>query len=44
MTGSCSWTNSAERANHESLVVLDEPAALARFQGEFRRLERAATK
>ena len=41
-TGSYNWTNSAEHANYENLVVLDEPEAIARFQREFRRLWRDA--
>lgn len=41
-TGSYNWTNSAEHANYENLVVLDEPEVVARFQREFRRLWREA--
>jgi phosphatidylserine/phosphatidylglycerophosphate/cardiolipin synthase-like enzyme len=41
-TGSYNWTNSAEHANYENLVVLEEPAVVARFQQEFRRLWREA--
>lgn len=40
VTGSYNWTNSAEQANYENLVVLDEPEVVARFQREFRRLWR----
>lgn len=42
VTGSYNWTNSAEHANYENLVVLDEPEVVARFQREFRRLWREA--
>jgi len=42
VTGSYNWTNSAEHANYENLVVLEEPALVARFQLEFRRLWREA--
>jgi len=42
--GADTLTNSAEHNYCESLVVLDEPVVLARFQREFRRLERAATE
>jgi cardiolipin hydrolase len=42
VTGSYNWTNSAEYANYENLVVLDEPALVARFQQEFQRLWRKA--
>ncbi|MBI4842547.1 MAG: phospholipase D family protein, partial [candidate division NC10 bacterium] len=41
-TGSYNWTNSAEHANYENLVVLEEPEVVARFQREFRRLWREA--
>jgi cardiolipin hydrolase len=41
-TGSYNWTNSAEHANYENLVVLEEPTVVARFQQEFRRLWREA--
>jgi phosphatidylserine/phosphatidylglycerophosphate/cardiolipin synthase-like enzyme len=41
-TGSYNWTNSAERANYENLVVLDEPEVVSRFQREFIRLWREA--
>ncbi len=41
-TGSYNWTYSAEHANYENLVVLDEPEVVARFQREFRRLWREA--
>jgi phosphatidylserine/phosphatidylglycerophosphate/cardiolipin synthase-like enzyme len=37
-TGSYNWTNSAEHANYENLVVLEEPALVSRFQQEFLRL------
>jgi phosphatidylserine/phosphatidylglycerophosphate/cardiolipin synthase-like enzyme len=42
VTGSYNWTNSAEHANYENLVVLEEPALVSRFQQEFRRLWREA--
>ena len=42
VTGSYNWTNSAEHANYENLVVLDEPALVARFHQEFQRLWREA--
>lgn len=38
VTGSYNWTNSAEHANYENLVVLEEPALVTRFQQEFGRL------
>lgn len=38
VTGSYNWTNSAEHANYENLVVLEEPKLVERFQQEFRRL------
>lgn len=41
-TGSYNWTNSAEHANYENLVVLEEPKLVERFQQEFRRLWREA--
>ena len=41
-TGSYNWTQSAEHANYENLVVLDEPEVVARFQQEFQRLWRDA--
>ncbi|HSB70555.1 MAG TPA: phospholipase D family protein [Candidatus Methylomirabilis sp.] len=41
-TGSYNWTNSAEHANYENLVVLDDPEAIVRFQREFQRLWRQA--
>jgi mitochondrial cardiolipin hydrolase len=41
-TGSYNWTNSAEHANYENLVVLDDPDVVGRFQQEFRRLWREA--
>jgi phosphatidylserine/phosphatidylglycerophosphate/cardiolipin synthase-like enzyme len=37
-TGSYNWTNSAEHANYENLVVLEDPEMVRRFQQEFRRL------
>ena len=44
VTGSYNWTNSAEHANYENLVVLEEPALVARFHQEFHRLWREATE
>jgi phosphatidylserine/phosphatidylglycerophosphate/cardiolipin synthase-like enzyme len=41
-TGSYNWTNAAERANRENLVILDDPRAVERFEREFSRLWRAA--
>lgn len=38
LTGSYNWTHSAEVANFENLVVLDEAGVVTRFQQEFRRL------
>ncbi len=42
ITGSYNWTHSAEVANYENVVLLDEPAVVNRFQEEFRRLWREA--
>ena len=41
-TGSYNWTQSAERANYENLVLLDDPELVARFGREFQRLWREA--
>ena len=41
-TGSYNWTNPAERANYENLVILDDPDLVGRFRREFDRLWRAA--
>lgn len=41
-TGSYNWTNTAERANYESVVLLDEAEAVGAFLREFQRLWRAA--
>ena len=41
-TGSYNWTNSAEHANYENLVVLDAPELVRRFQQEFHRLWKEA--
>ncbi len=41
-TGSYNWTQSAEHANYENLVVLDDPEVVAQFQREFQRLWREA--
>jgi phosphatidylserine/phosphatidylglycerophosphate/cardiolipin synthase-like enzyme len=41
-TGSYNWTQSAERANYENLVLLDDPEVVARFEREFQRLWREA--
>ena len=37
-TGSYNWTNTAERANYENLVLFDDRAVVARFTREFQRL------
>ncbi len=42
VTGSYNWTNSAEHANYENLVVLEAPEVVSRFQQEFHRLWREA--
>ncbi|MBS1115786.1 MAG: hypothetical protein H6Q87_170, partial [candidate division NC10 bacterium] len=39
-TGSYNWTQSAERANYENLILLDDPTVVARFTEEFQRLWR----
>jgi mitochondrial cardiolipin hydrolase len=36
--GSYNWTQTAERANYENLILIDDPTAVARFVGEFQRL------
>jgi phosphatidylserine/phosphatidylglycerophosphate/cardiolipin synthase-like enzyme len=41
-TGSYNWTVTAERANYENLVFLDDPEVVTRFQREFNRLWRQA--
>lgn len=41
-TGSYNWTHSAEHANRENLVLLDDPDVVERFQREFSRLWRRA--
>ncbi len=41
-TGSYNWTNAAERANRENLLILDDPRVVERFEREFQRLWRAA--
>lgn len=41
-TGSYNWTQSAEVANHENLLLTDDPALVAAFQREFARLWEAA--
>lgn len=41
-TGSYNWTQSAEVANYENLVVLDDPDVVARFLREFQWLWREA--
>jgi phosphatidylserine/phosphatidylglycerophosphate/cardiolipin synthase-like enzyme len=38
VTGSYNWTWSAEHANYENLVVLDDPEVVGHFQREFQRL------
>lgn len=42
VTGSYNWTNAAERANRENLVLLDDPRVVERFEREFSRLWQAA--
>ncbi len=42
VTGSYNWTNSAEHANYENLVVLEAPEVVRHFQQEFHRLWREA--
>lgn len=42
LTGSYNWTHSAEVANYENVVLLDDPGVVNRFQEEFRRLWRAS--
>ena len=37
-TGSYNWTNTAERANYENLVLFDDRDVVARFKREFQRL------
>jgi phosphatidylserine/phosphatidylglycerophosphate/cardiolipin synthase-like enzyme len=37
-TGSYNWTNTAERANYENLVLFDDRDVVARFTREFQRL------
>jgi cardiolipin hydrolase len=39
-TGSYNWTQSAERANYENLILLNDPKVVARFAEEFQRLWR----
>jgi cardiolipin hydrolase len=41
-TGSYNWTQTAERANFENMVFLDDSETVARFQREFDRLWRQA--
>jgi phosphatidylserine/phosphatidylglycerophosphate/cardiolipin synthase-like enzyme len=41
-TGSYNWTQSAERANYENLVFLDDPTIVSRFTTEFHRLWQSA--
>ncbi len=38
VTGSYNWTDSAERLNHENLLVLDDPRIIGRYQAHFERL------
>ena len=37
-TGSYNWTQTAERANYENVVLIDDPKVVARFTEEFQRL------
>lgn len=41
-TGSYNWTQTAERANYENLVLIDDPKMVARFTEEFQRLWRSS--
>lgn len=41
-TGSYNWTQTAERANYENVVLLDDPTLVSRFVEEFRRLWHAS--
>ena len=41
-TGSYNWTNTAERANYENLVLFDDRDVVARFTREFQRLWQSA--
>ena len=41
-TGSYNWTQTAERANYENLVMLEDREIVARYRREFDRLWRAA--
>jgi phosphatidylserine/phosphatidylglycerophosphate/cardiolipin synthase-like enzyme len=43
-TGSYNWTQTAERANYENLVFLDDPKVVARFAEEFQRLWRLSSE
>ncbi len=43
-TGSYNWTRSAEVANCENLVLLDDPDLVARFDRKFQRLWREAAE
>jgi len=43
-TGSYNWTNSAERYNHENLLLLDHPDLVKRYEEEFARLWREAER
>jgi phosphatidylserine/phosphatidylglycerophosphate/cardiolipin synthase-like enzyme len=40
LTGSYNWTESAERANFENAVLLDNPTVVQRFQAQFESLFR----
>ena len=41
-TGSYNWTQTAERANYENVVLIDDPKVVARFTEEFQRLWRSS--
>mgnify|MGYP005824537063 CR=1 FL=1 len=41
-TGSYNWTQTAERANYENVVFLEDPKVVARFTEEFQRLWRSS--
>jgi len=42
VTGSYNWTNSAEHANYENVIILDDPGVVTHFRQEFQRLWREA--
>ena len=38
VVGSYNWTDSAERFNHENVIILDDPAVVQRYKVSFERL------